>query len=37
MVRDFVILRRSRRIWHPNEKSLSFAAQILHSAALRSG
>jgi hypothetical protein len=33
---DFVILGRSRRIWPSNETFLSFAAQILHSAALRS-
>ncbi len=34
---DYVILRRSRRIWPPKGRSLFFAAQIVHSAALRSG
>ncbi len=33
---DSVILRRSRRIWPPDETFLPFVTQILHCAALRS-
>ncbi len=33
---DSVILRRSRRIWPPDETFLPFVTQILHGAALRS-